>query len=264
MKKRILITGAGSGFGQGTALGLAKKGHHVIAATHIWPQVTRLQEQAKSLGISNLQVEKLDILDPYDVQNALKWDIDILVNNAAIGFSGPVAEIPVELVQRNFETNVFATLNLAQKFIRKFIDEKRAGKIVFTSSIAGLRTASIIGPYCATKHALESIAESLHHDLKPHNIQVQTINPGAFRTGFNDTMTQTVFHWLNPEYNFTKKDTLKKRFKAFLDDQLDPQEMIDAMIEIIPSDHGKFRNVVPKELEDGIKKDQIDAWETKI
>lgn len=264
MNKRILITGAGSGFGEGAALGLAKKGHQVIATAQIWPQVTKLRQKAQDLGIKNLHVEKLDILDVYDVENALQWNIDTLVNNAAIGYAGPIAEIPLELVQHNFETNVFATLNLTQKFIRKFVDEKRVAKIVFTSSIAGLRTASIIGPYCATKHALESIAESLYHDLKPYNIQVQTINPGAFRTGFNDTMTQTMFHWLDEGHNFTKKSVMEKQFKYFLDDQMDPQEMIDAMIEIIPADGGKFRNVVPKKLEEYIKQVQADAWEIKL
>jgi NAD(P)-dependent dehydrogenase (short-subunit alcohol dehydrogenase family) len=264
MKKRILITGAGSGFGEGTALGLAKKGHDVIASVQIWPQAIKLREKAESLGIKNLRVEKLDILDPVDVDNALRWDIDILVNNAGIGYTGPLAEIPVELVQWNFETNVFAPLNLAQKFIRKFVDEKRAGKVVFVSSVAGLLTAPGFGPYCATKHALESIAEALHMELKSFNIQIQTINPGAFKTGFNDTMAESASHWMDDKKNFTKKSAITKLFKYLLDHQMDPQEMIDAMINIIPADQGKFRNVVPQASEDQVKKSQTDAWENVV
>ena len=65
--QEILITGAGSGFGEGTALGMAKKGHSVIAAVQTWPQVTALREKARSLGLETLRVEKLDLLDPYDV-----------------------------------------------------------------------------------------------------------------------------------------------------------------------------------------------------
>jgi NADP-dependent 3-hydroxy acid dehydrogenase YdfG len=68
----ILITGAGSGFGEGTALGLAQKGHNVIAAVQTWPQVTALRGKADSLGLKTLTVEKLDLLDAYDVTNALK------------------------------------------------------------------------------------------------------------------------------------------------------------------------------------------------
>ncbi len=128
MKKRILITGAGSGFGEGTAIGLAKNGHDVIAGVHIWPQLTKIRKEAKSLGLKNLRVEKLDILDAYDVANALNWDIDILVNNAAIGYAGPICEIPLELIGLTFETNVFGSLNLAQKFIRKFVEKKEQGR----------------------------------------------------------------------------------------------------------------------------------------
>lgn len=264
MKKRILITGAGSGLGEGTAIGLAKNGHDVIAGMHIWPQVTRMRKEAKSLGLDNLRVEKLDILDPYDITNALQWDIDILVNNAAIGYGGPISEIPLELIQRTLDTNVFGTLNVTQKFIRKFVDEKRSAKIVFTSSIAGLSSARGLGPYCASKHALESIAETLQDELKPYNIQVQTINPGPYLTGFNDAMAETAFHWLDDKKNFHKKAAVKKAFEPLLNNQMDPQEMINAMIAIIPADSGKFRNVVPKASEDFIKKIQATAWEKTI
>lgn len=264
MKKRILITGAGSGFGEGAALGLAKNGHEVIAGAHIWPQVTRLRKEAKSLGLANLHVEKLDILDPYDVQNILKWDIDILVNNAGIGYSGPASEIPLDLVRATFETNVFAGLNLAQKFIRKFVDEKRPGKIVFTSSVLGLVSLPFVAPYAASKHALECIVESLGRELEPYKIQVQTINPGAYLTGFNDAMAQTALHWMDDKKNFNKRADVEKFLKRTFEHQLDPEELIKAMIAIIPEDKGKFRNVVPKASEDMIKETQTEAWEHKV
>ncbi len=264
MKKRILITGACSGFGEGAAIGLAKKGHDVIAGAHIWPQVTKMRKQAEALGLKNLRVEKLDILDPYDVYHALTWDIDILFNNAAIGYCGPIAEIPLDLVDRTFETNVFATLNLTQQFVRKFVDENRPGKIVFTSSVAAFSARPGLGPYSATKHALQGIAETLQEELKPFNIKVQTINPGPFATGFNDTMTETVSHWMDDEENFNKIADIKKSFEYFLTHQYDPQAVIDAMVEIVPADTGKFRNVIPKLIEDHIKKAQADAWEKKI
>ena len=66
-KKRILITGAGSGFGEGAAIGLAENGYDVIAGPQIWPQVTSLRNEVKLLGLNNLRVEKLDLLHPYDV-----------------------------------------------------------------------------------------------------------------------------------------------------------------------------------------------------
>jgi NAD(P)-dependent dehydrogenase (short-subunit alcohol dehydrogenase family) len=266
--KRILITGAGSGLGEGTAIGLAQLGHQVIAGVQISPQVTALRLKAKELGLeNNLRVEKLDILDPYDVKYALTWDIDILLSNAGIGEAGPTFEIPVDLVRRNFETNVFAPLDLAQKFIAKFINEKRAGKVVFTSSMGGLFTPAGYGIYVSTKHALEAIAEALHDELKPYNVQIQTINPGAYLTGYNETMADNPFRWLDDSKNFTKRADMRATFDGLLgtpEGRLDPKEMIDAMIEIVPSESGRFRNVVPQFVEDMLKNHQLKAWENTI
>jgi NAD(P)-dependent dehydrogenase (short-subunit alcohol dehydrogenase family) len=266
-KKRILITGAGSGFGEGAAIGLAKNGHNVIATAQISPQVAQLRSKATELGLKNLQVEKLDLLDPYDVKRAQSWDIDVLFNNAGIGEAGPVSEIPIELMRRNFELNVFAPLALTQGFIRKWIEQKKAGKIVFTSSMGGLFTPPGFGTYVSTKHALEAIAESLAQELKPFGIKVQTINPGAYLTGYNETMADTPFRWLDDSKNFTKRETMRATFDALLgtpDGRLDPTEMIARMIEIVPADSGKFRNVVPQFVEDMLKEYQIEAWDKEI
>lgn len=266
--KTILITGAGSGLGEGTAIGLAKAGHKVIAGVHIYPQATALREKAKQLGLeNNLRVERLDILDPFDVNHALSWNIDILLNNAGIGETGPVFETPIELVHKNFETNYFAPLVLSQKFIAKFIREKKKGKIIFVSSMGGLFLPSHFGVYCSTKHALEALAESLQQELRKYNIQVQTINPGAFTTGFNETMLETSFRWLDDEKNFTKKADLKKEIEQQLDSpdwKLVPQDMIDEMVKVVPADTGKFRNVFPQFVEDMLKDSQVKAWVNTI
>ena len=76
---------------------MPRKGHTVIAAAQSWPQVTALRTRAKELGLSTLRVEKLDLLDPYDVGQACRWEFDVLVNNAGIGEGGPIAEIPLDL-----------------------------------------------------------------------------------------------------------------------------------------------------------------------
>jgi short-subunit dehydrogenase len=187
----ILITGAGSGFGEGTALGLAQKGHNVTAAVQTWPQVTAMRERASSLGLKTLQVEKLDLLDKYDVAHALKLKFDILVNNAGIGEGGPMSEIPVDLVRENFETNVFSALDFTQRVVRNWVATGVKGKVVFTSSVVGLLTVPPIPAYAASKHAVQSIAEAMYEELKPFGIQVQTINPGPYLTGFNETVVES-------------------------------------------------------------------------
>lgn len=144
MAKTVLITGAASGFGRGVALGLARAGHDVIAACHIWPQVTELRAAAKAEGL-DLRVIKLDVLSEIDRNHALALDFDVLFNNAGIMESGPVVELPAEIVRRIFDTNVFAALEMAQGAVKKFI-KKGAGRIVWTSSVAGLVKVPWAGP----------------------------------------------------------------------------------------------------------------------
>ena len=266
-KKRILISGGGSGFGELAAIGLAQAGHHTIVGAQIWPQVTQLRLKVEALGLKNLRVEKLDILDSYDIHNALKWDIDILVNNAAIGISGPMSEIPLELLRRSFETNFFAPLELTQGFVRKFVNEKRPGKIVFTSSIGGLMAVPFGGPYATTKHALEALAGSMKAELAPFGIQVQVINPGGYLTGFNETEAESSSHWMDDRENYIKRDVVKNFFDQILspdDNRMDPQLMADAMVSIIPEDTGLFRNVVPKATEELARTIQRELWDARI
>lgn len=268
MSKTILITGAGSGFGKAAAIGMAKNGHSIIATTHVSSQVTPLREEAAALGLNSFRVERLDLTDHYDIKQALQWDIDVLWNNAGMGEAGPVWEIPIELVRKNFEINVFLPLQLTQGVVQRWVREGKTGKkVVFTSSMGGLFTPANWGTYVSTKHALESMAEALQQELAAYAIKVQTINPGAYYTGYNETMADNPFRWLDDKVNFTKRADLRKGFDDFFatpEGKMDPKEMIDRMIDIVPADTGKFRNVVPKKIEDMLKAHQLQAWENRI
>jgi NAD(P)-dependent dehydrogenase (short-subunit alcohol dehydrogenase family) len=145
-----LITGAGSGLGQGAAIGIAREGHEVIASAQTWPQVNALRTEAAQLDLPSLRAEKLDLLDPYDVKQSCEWDFDILVNNAGIGEGGPIAEIPLDLVRRNFEVNVFAPLSLTQEVVKKWVAAGTKGKVVFVSSMGGLFSPPGFAAYAAT------------------------------------------------------------------------------------------------------------------
>jgi NAD(P)-dependent dehydrogenase (short-subunit alcohol dehydrogenase family) len=248
---------------------MAESGHNVIATAQISPQVAALRSKAEALGLRNLRVEKLDLFDSYDVAQAQSWaaDVDVLWNNAGLGESGPVSEIPIDLVRHNFEANVFRPLALTQGFIKTWVAAKRRAKIVFTSSMGGLFTPAGFGVYVSTKHALESVAEAMQQELAPFGIKVQTINPGAYLTGYNETMADTAFRWLDDSRNFSKRADLRATFDSLLATdagRLDPAEMIERMVAIVPADTGKFRNVVPQFVEDMLKKHQLEAWESQI
>ena len=147
--KRILITGAGSGIGRDSARALAERGHTVHATTHS-------EEQAaawRSAGLAGVDAFKLDITDAGDRARIAELPIDVLVNNAAIGQSGSLAEVPLERIRATFETNLFATLALTQIALKPMISRRR-GRIVFISSLVGRIPAPFLMPYSMTKFAL--------------------------------------------------------------------------------------------------------------
>jgi short-subunit dehydrogenase len=266
-KKTILITGAGSGFGKAAAIGMAKNGHDIIATVHVASQVTPLREEVEALQLRNIRVARLDLTDPYDIAQAQAWDFDVLWNNAGMGEAGPVWEIPIDIVRKNYDVNVFLPLVLTQGVVQKWVKAGKKGKVVFTSSMGGLFTPANWGTYVSTKHALESIAEALQQELAQYGIKIQTINPGAYYTGYNETMADNPFRWLDDKKNVTKRADLRRGFDDFFatpEGKMDPQEMIDRMIDIVPAETGKFRNVVPKKIEDMLKSHQLAAWENAI
>ena len=264
MSKRIMITGAATGFGCGTAIGLAKAGHSVIAGVEIWPQATTLKNEAEAAGVE-LEILKIDLTNPDDCEAAQSRDIDILVNNAATGETGPIAEIPVDRVRRVFDVNVFGTLGFTQPFVRKFV-ERGQGKVVFVSSIVGFSTFPFLAPYCASKHALEAIVQLMREELEGTGVQICTINPGPFSTGFNHRMYDTLDQWYDPERNFSKEAPIREIQEKFKGDDLeyDPQLMIDCMVKVIPMEHHNFRTVCPEEVIQGCKDYQAKLWELKV
>lgn len=257
MGKTVLITGAGSGFGKGVALGLARLGHTVIAGVQIWPQVTELRLEAQSAGVA-LQVIKLDVLDAVDRARAFEFDIDVLLNNAGVMESGPMAEIPLEAVRRAFETNVFAALEIAQGFARKMILCGH-GKILWVSSVAGLVKVPWVGAYAASKHAVEGICSAMREELKPYGVQVATINPGAYLTGFNDTGIESMEQWWDD-----RRQVMKPRAKRPLSNQHDPQEMIETMIALILSDKHRYRTIKPLSAEAMVREEQAAEWDIEV
>jgi short-subunit dehydrogenase len=261
MSKTILITGAASGFGKIAAFELARKGHHVIATTQVYPQMSDLKREAEEKHIQ-LTVDKLDVTNHRDIAYAhKKYDIDVLISNAGIMEGGPIAEQPLELIRSMFDVNVFGALELAQGFIRKFIAKKQ-GKIVFTSSMGGLWTVPYVAAYCASKHALEAIAEGLKTELAPFNIKIATCNPGVFGTGFNDRGVDSIFRWYDPSTNFTPAAAFDGAAES-LAHQLDPQSMAEVIVNVALDDTANFRNVHPKETETFVKQLQVEAWAAK-
>lgn len=258
MSQKILITGASSGFGRGTALELARQGHEVIAAAETWPQVRSVRADAAAAGV-DLRVIKLNLLDDIDIEHAGGFEVDVLVLNAGVMEGGAMVDIPLQRVRESFDINVFGHLALAQKVAARMV-ERGSGKIVWTSSMGGILVVPFLGAYCATKHAIEAIAGAMKAELEQFGVTVATINPGVFGTGFNDTGAESYVQWYNPATALVPMPD----FGPSLADQYDPQEMIDAMVEVIPASDHLYRTMRPLATIEEAKAWQSTEWTQHI
>jgi NAD(P)-dependent dehydrogenase (short-subunit alcohol dehydrogenase family) len=156
MMKKVLITGAGTGFGHEVAIRLALKGFEVIAGVEIYAQVQTLKREAAARGVT-LRVEKLDVTNEGDRRKALAWNIEILLNNAGVLEGGSVVDIPASNMRHEFEVNVIGPLLLTQGIAKQMV-KRGKGRIVWVSSREGLNVNPFTGIYSASKHAVEAVA----------------------------------------------------------------------------------------------------------
>lgn len=259
MSKKILITGAGSGFGKSVAFKLAELGYEVIATVEAVAQIQTLKDEAHQQGL-NIQFEKLDITNDIDREFISNFEIDILLNNAGISEGGAVVDIPEYRLREQFEVNVFGTILLTQKFAKQFV-ERKSGKIIFISSVAGLTTDPFTGAYSASKHAIEAFAEALNKELHEYNVKIATVNPGPILTGFNDRMFETWKHWYpedqaNTVFNYSQL--------AFPHKQYDPEQVSDIIVKVVTEEQKTYHNLAPKEIEADAKKQMAEKWDRLI
>jgi len=242
MAKTVMITGAGSGFGRGAAVALAARGHDVIATTETEEQAAALRSEAPQLT-----VEKLDITTD-DVHRASRWELDVLIDNAGAGQTGPLADVPLDRVRRLFEVNVFGTLAVTQAALPRMV-ARGSGRIIIMSSIAGVLSGPAFGPYSMTKHALEAMGKALRAELAPQGIDVTLINPGPFLTGFNDRMADSMWEWFGEGSLNAPATPLFESMRRFVTEgQRDPAEVVSRLVELTEAETTEENNFVPPEL----------------
>ena len=245
MGKTVLITGAGTGFGKGASLALAARGHTVIATTETDAQATALAEEAPQLT-----VERIDITSS-DVEKVSQWDLDVLINNAAMGQTGPMADVPMDRVRKIFDVNVFGTLAITQKVLAGMI-AKGAGRVIMVSSVGGLNAFPTFGPYCMTKHALEGMGKTMRQELAPQGIDVCMINPGPHGTGFNEAMADTMWEWFDESsLQAPSKAMFTAIREAATTNQMDPAAVVDKLVELTEAETTSEHNIVPPGGEGG-------------
>jgi NAD(P)-dependent dehydrogenase (short-subunit alcohol dehydrogenase family) len=186
----VLITGASSGIGQATALRLARSGWTVLAGVRAKADGERLAGEAPAGAIEPLT---LDVTDLEQIRLAAArvselggegesspGRLDALVNNAGIGFGGPLELIHPDDLRKQFDVNVLGQISVTQALLPAL--RAARGRIVFVSSVGGRVAMAFTAPYAASKHAIEAIGDALRVELRTSHVQVALVEPGSVAT----------------------------------------------------------------------------------
>jgi NAD(P)-dependent dehydrogenase (short-subunit alcohol dehydrogenase family) len=177
------ITGTSSGFGQAIAEEVLVRGGRVVATA----RDPRALDDLVARAPDRVHAVRLDVTRPAEIQTAVAaamqrfGTVDVLVNNAGFSIVGAVEETPDEALRSTFEPMFFGAVALTRALI-PHMRGRKSGSIVQITSVGGFTTAPGFGAYCAAKHALEALSESLAAELAPFGVRVLIVEPGAFRT----------------------------------------------------------------------------------
>lgn len=179
--RAVLVTGASTGIGYAAAVALAEHGYAVYAGV-------RGESDAKRLRETHPEIVPLllDVTNAATVAEAAQriegagTPLYAVVNNAGIAVAGPLEYLPVDEVRRQFEVNVFGALAVSQAMLPMLRDAR--GRLVFVSSVSGQIAPPYVGPYAASKFALEAMADALRMELSAFGISVSVIQPGNVKT----------------------------------------------------------------------------------
>ena len=181
MTKGVLVTGSSTGIGYAIAKLLALEGYLVFAGVRTQADAQRLEREHP-----NLRAVILDVLRATDVGEAMERitqsdvPLQAVVNNAGIAVAGPLEFLPIDELHRQFDVNVFGAIAVTQAALPLL--RVTQGRIVFISSVSGQIAPPFVGPYAASKFAVEALADSLRVELAPFGIRVSVVQPGDVKT----------------------------------------------------------------------------------
>jgi len=193
-KKTVLITGGTDGLGRAATLLLARKGYAVFAAGRSPEKRQELDRLAHGEKIPVRTLE-MDVTDNLSVEIGVEFvlekggAIDVLINNAGVGYMAVVEELRLEDLRKQFETNLFGVLRVTQAVL-PHMRARRHGRILMMSSVAGLISPPTYGAYSSSKHALEGLSNSLRLEMYSFGVEVILIEPGYIQTNFQQTVKE--------------------------------------------------------------------------
>ncbi|HVE75564.1 MAG TPA: SDR family oxidoreductase [Actinomycetota bacterium] len=234
----VLITGASTGFGRELALALPKAGHIPIASMRDIDG--RNAKNAAALQDAGVKVVEIDVTDDASVERGVgeaasaAGRIDVLINNAGYGVWGPVEAATVDDLKAQFDTNVFGVHRMVRA-VTPMMKQQGSGLLVHVSSGAGRVVFPGSGVYCASKWALEALAEGLRYELAHLGVDSVIIEPGPYATEFHKSVAKVSDAGREAEYAHVAQ-AQENRGKSMK--MGDPSEVIDAIISLIDTPRG--------------------------
>ena len=265
--KTWFITGCSTGFGRELAKLVLDRGHRCVVTAR---DPAKAEDIAKGREDCAL-VLQLDVTNPVEIEAATKsalkhfGRIDVLVNNAGIGYFGSVEESDEEEFRRMFEINFFG-LSAMTRAVLPVMRQRRSGHIVNISSIGGLRSFPALAYYNATKYAVEGFSESLSIEVAPLGIKVTLVEPSGFRTDWAGRSANEIQPRI-ADYSGTAGKNIENLRASSGKQPGDPVRAAAAIIDAVQSPDPPLRLLLGKAALKGarIKLDMLkrdfDAWE---
>jgi short-subunit dehydrogenase len=234
MNKVVLITGGSSGIGKSVGEFLSEKGFIVYGTSRNPQNNPNHPFKLVALDVNNVETIKVAVAEVISKEGK----IDVLINNAGMGITGPIEETPTQEMRNVFETNFFGAIEVMKAVLPQMRFQK-SGLIINVTSIAGYMGLPFRGIYSATKGALEIVTEAIRMEVKSFGIQVTNVAPGDFATNIASGRYHTpVFE--NSPYKKTYQENLDL-MDAHVNSGSDPQQMATAIYKIIQTPTPKIQ-----------------------
>ncbi|WP_010093542.1 SDR family oxidoreductase [Ornithinibacillus scapharcae] len=247
--KTALVTGANGGFGKLIALELIKSGYFVIAAMRNRKKQAELIEEVTKLQLEHfLEVVEMDVTDENQIQEVTSWihsrfnRLDVLVNNAGYSQGGFTDHLAMKEWKDQFDVNFFGVIQVTKNLL-PLLEQSETAKIINLSSVSGILGFPGMGPYSASKFAVEGYSESLRLELLRKNIFVSVVEPASYKTGIWERgleISATI-----PREDRFKNNTLAFAKRAY-ENAGDPNEVAVLIKRICETNRPKFRYTVGK------------------
>jgi NADP-dependent 3-hydroxy acid dehydrogenase YdfG len=245
MSKRILITGASSGFGRDTAETLHRAGHTVYASLRDAQGKNRTAAQAlRELGIKTVE---LDVRDDASVEAGVKnvlaeaGEIDVLVNNAGIASAGVTEAFTAEPAKAIFDTNVIGLLRVTRAVLPS-MRHQHDGLIINIGSVLGRVTFPFLGIYGASKFAVEALTDSLRYEVSQLGVEMVEVQPSAYPTNFLTSMQTPAGTEVTKSYGEVGEipDAMVKTLMSTLEgkDAPNPHDVAEAVAKLVAQAKG--------------------------